>query len=622
MSPAYLPFAVFFPAAAALPIVFFRLPYRWVAALAVTGAAASVLVLVGYAVGAPTLHPLAPFTSSPWEWVAFQDFVVDFRLRLDNLGLAMGLLVSGFGTAIIAYSAQYMEHDDAPRRYFASISLFVTSMLLLVLADNLIVLYMGWEGVGLSSYLLIGHYWKDKGVPDAALKAFIVNRVGDLFFLFGIFLLYRTTGTLNLSEMHLVAGDPRVHLAGLLLLGGACAKSAQIPLHVWLPDAMAGPTPVSALIHAATMVTAGIYLTARLDVLYALSPVSRTVLLSLSLATLVVGSLLALVQTDIKRILAYSTLANLGLMFAALASQKTEAGLGHLFGHASFKAMLFLSAGSVIHFAHHRQEISGLAGVLRSMPVTRIAFWLGAVGSAGVLPFLSSAFFTKEAVVIGVEEGSGSVAHSIVFVCELLSVVYSFRLLGILDGEADEGSARDVKETGLPIRVVLLFLALFALFFGVASAPVGPLSGTVSGFFTGRAPSHAAVHWGHVMGNAVVAALLAGLVYFVFSKQRLRARVGRLNDALLAEKSPFAHAFYFDDANRIVVEGGLRVAGEGALRFLERPIFVGAIRWAGAGARGLGLLVRPLQSGSLERYAWAVVAGLGLCIFAVFYLVK
>lgn len=622
MNPLLLPLVAAFPAFAAVLIALFRLPYRLVALLAVAGAGASVVCLLSYAFSAPSVMPLVPIISSPWEWAVFPDFAVDFRLRLDNLGLAMGLLVSGFGTAIIAYSSQYMEHDEAPRRYFASISLFVTSMLLLVLADNLIILYMGWEGVGLSSYLLIGHYWKDKGVPDAALKAFIVNRVGDLFFLFGIFLLYRITGTLNLSEMHLAAGDPRVHVAGLLLLGGACAKSAQIPLHVWLPDAMAGPTPVSALIHAATMVTAGIYLTARLDALYALSPVSRSVLLALSLATLGVGTLLALVQTDIKRILAYSTLANLGLMFAALASQKTEAGLGHLFGHASFKAMLFLSAGSVIHFAHHRQDISGLAGVLKNMPVTRIAFWLGAAGSAGVLPFLSSAFFTKEAVVLGVEQGSGNVAHGIVFVCELLSVVYSFRLLGILDGEKDDGSAKDVRESGLPIRAVLAFLALFALFFGFASAPVGPLSGIVSGFFTGRAAAHEELHWGHIVTSSVITIVIAAAVYFVFAKAKLRAAMARFNQSILAEKGPFARAFYFDDANRFAVEGGLRVTGEGALRFLERPVFVGLIRWAGAGARGLGLLIRPLQTGSLERYAWAVVAGLGLCIFAVFYLVK
>ena len=321
----------------------------------------------------------APVTLDLGPWLATHGFQAALRLRLDSVALCMVLLVTFFGSVITAYSIGYMRDDREQGRFFASLNLFVAAMLTLVLSDNLVLIFLGWEGVGLCSYLLIGHYWDQPGVPLAAFRAFFVNRIGDLFFILGVFMAFAAFGTVSLSELRahgpeLIPGHEwEAGMAALLLLGGAFAKSAQAPLHVWLADAMAGPTPVSALIHAATMVTAGVYLLMRLDWLYAVVPQARFIVAVCGLITLIVGAFLALTQTDIKKILAYSTLSNLALMFLALAAGSSGAAMLHLFGHAFFKALLFLSAGSVILAAHHEQDLRRLQGVLKTLPVTRIA---------------------------------------------------------------------------------------------------------------------------------------------------------------------------------------------------------------------------------------------------------
>src|SRR5690606_38798834 len=367
--------------------------YGLVAGLA-TAAAGLSFALALTLIPAGLLGTDAAVTLDLGAWIAAGGFDAGLKLAADSAGSVMVLLVTFFGFLITGYSLGYMRHDVAEgqqARSFASLSLFVAAMLLLVLADNLILMFLGWEGVGVCSYLLIGHYWSEKGVPLAAYRAFFVNRIGDLMFLLGVFTVFAAFGTMSLSDLSVRAASGhgplmfmgREHLAILgafLLLGGAFAKSAQAPLHVWLADAMAGPTPVSALIHAATMVTAGIYLVMRLDWLYAAVPQARLVIALCGVVTLVVGAFMALTQTDIKKILAYSTLSNLALMFLALAAGSAQAAMLHLLGHAFFKALLFLSAGSVIHAAHHEQDARKLGGVLKTLPVTRIAFWVGCIG--------------------------------------------------------------------------------------------------------------------------------------------------------------------------------------------------------------------------------------------------
>ncbi len=577
-------------------------------------------------------------------WIAAGDFGASLRLNLDSVGHAMVLLVTFFGFVVTAYSVGYMRHDREQGRFFASLNLFVASMLVLVLADNLALIFLGWEGVGLCSYLLIGHYWNERGegqdVPLAAFRAFFVNRVGDLLFLLGVFTAYAAFGTLSLSDLShaarsgegfgsLLAGrETLAALAAFLLLGGAFAKSAQAPLHVWLADAMAGPTPVSALIHAATMVTAGIYLVMRLDWLYALVPEARFLVGACALVTLVVGAFMALTQHDIKKILAYSTLSNLALMFLALAANAPQAAMLHLFGHAFFKALLFLSAGSVIFSAHHEQDARKLGGALRTMPVTRAAFWIGCIGGAGLIPFLSAGFFTKEAVLESIRlasfegfglEVSGAALYWIVLAVESLAALYLFRLLGYLEGPADGHGHHDApRETSPAIRIVLVVLAVAAPAFALFSA--APL---LAAWVTGGHGHAETLHWGHVAPFIVLNIVLATGTFFVFSSAARRERALKALGVLawkgrLAGKGPLDRKFWFDDLYAAVIVWPLKALAW-TLRLLVESLFVGVLHLAGAAGRGASRVLRRLQTGYVHHYAALILFFMAL---AAWYLLR
>jgi len=532
-----------------------------------------------------------------------------------------------------------MRHDREQSRFFASINLFVASMLVLVLADNLVLIFLGWEGVGLCSYLLIGHYWNEKGVPLAAYRAFFVNRIGDILFLLGVFTVFAAFGSVSLSELSSRAASShgyaimfagREHLAVLaafLLLGGAFAKSAQAPLHVWLADAMAGPTPVSALIHAATMVTAGIYLIMRLDWLYAAVPQARLIIAVCALVTLVVGAFMALTQTDIKKILAYSTLSNLALMFLALAAGSAQAAMLHLLGHAFFKALLFLSAGSVIHAAHHEQDARKLGGVLKTLPVTRIAFWVGCLGGAGLIPYLSAGFFTKEAVLESVRLAtfngfgfgvSGSVLYWIVLAVETLSALYLFRLLGYLNGEKSVHTADDhahdahgihhaahhaahsavARETSPAIRIVLIALAIASPAFALFSA--GPM---LTAWVTAGHGHAEHMHWGHVAPFIALNIVLAALTYFVFSSVRRRdALLSALSALSWRGRGPLDRKFWFDDLYALIIVLPLKMLAW-TLRLIVENSIIGLLYVFGAAGRTLASLASRAQTGRTHQYA-------------------
>ena len=315
------------------------------------------------------------FSQTLWQWMSIGSFQPALRLHLDGLSLTMLGVVTGVGFFIHLFASWYMRGEEGYSRFFAYTNLFIASMLFLVLADDLLFVYLGWEGVGLCSYLLIGFYYKHPANGAAALKAFIVTRVGDVFLAIGMFILYRELGTLNIQELVIrgqqlwQVGDPTIRLACLMLLGGAVGKSAQLPLQTWLADAMAGPTPVSALIHAATMVTAGVYLIARIHGLFLLAPDILLLVAIVGAVTLLLSGFAALVQTDIKRILAYSTMSQIGYMFLALGVGAWDGAIFHLMTHAFFKALLFLSAGSVIVACHHEQNIFKMGGLRRSLPL-------------------------------------------------------------------------------------------------------------------------------------------------------------------------------------------------------------------------------------------------------------
>lgn len=549
-----------------------------------------------------------PFIQFSEEWSAL------LGLRMDLMSGLMSLLVTLFGTLILLFSIDYMREDDSPVRYFASLSLFISAMLILVLSENLVLLFLGWEGVGLCSYLLIGHEWKKSGVPLAAYRAFFVNRIGDLFFILGVFLLLKTLGTVSFSGMsqkfETMSGslDPLARrdllMASFLLLGGAFGKSAQVPLHVWLPDAMAGPTPVSALIHAATMVTAGVFLVARLNWLYTAIPEARGLLLICGSLTLLVGAVLACFQSDIKKVLAYSTLSHLGLMFIALAAGSVSAGLFHLFGHASFKAISFLAAGSIILAAHHEQDLHKLRGSLKHLPVTRVALWTGAIGGAGLVPFLASGFFSKEAVLHSISEASfgvfgltisGGMFYWFVFGAELLGVVYLFRMLALLESkpESHESHASHaIEEKGVFIRAVLAILVLVAIAFGVASSPF--VSG-FSHFLFDKAEHVSIVDICLASGSSILVAII---VFVVFRADAAEAVVGTG-----ARSGLIRNLFYFDKIYSAVLLAPLGAIGSATARFIEVPIFQGALRGGAAVSRTVSSAFSRMQKGLISQYA-------------------
>jgi len=373
-----------------------------------------------------------------WTWLSVGNFKPDIAFYVDGLTIVMMSVITGVGFLIHLYSLEFMSEDESFCRYFAYMNLFVAAMLILVMADNLLLLYLGWEGVGVCSYLLVGFWYRDPNNGKAARKAFVITRVGDTAMALGLFLLFTELGTLEIQTMMKTAastwevGGTLPTLATVLLLGGAVGKSAQLPLHTWLPDAMAGPTPVSALIHAATMVTAGVYLIARTHGLFLLAPATMEAVAWVGLLTLLLAAFTALVQSDIKRILAYSTISQIGYMFMAMGVSAFSAGIFHLMTHAFFKALLFLAAGAIIHCLHHEHNIFKMGGLRTRIPVV---FWSFVFGSAALaaLP-LTSGFFSKDAILISAwnQSGTGTWLWGGGLLGALLTAIYSFRLVFIV----------------------------------------------------------------------------------------------------------------------------------------------------------------------------------------------
>lgn len=399
-----------------------------------------------------------------WTWLKIGDFAPSFGLAFDGLTLTMTAIITGIGFLIHLFAAWYMNGEQGFARFFSYLNLFVASMLLLVQADNLLLLYLGWEGVGICSYLLIGFYFANRANGRAAIKAFTVTRVGDVFLAIGLFLLFREFGTLNINEIITKApavfdiNNPTMILTTMMLVGGAWGKSAQIPLHTWLADAMAGPTPVSALIHAATMVTAGVYLIARLHPLFILSP---DVLLywvgGVGAVSMLVAGFCALAQTDIKRILAYSTMSQLGYMFIALGVGAWQAAIFHLMTHAFFKALLFLASGAVIVSVHHEQNIFKMGGLAKKIPLVFACFVVGG-GALVALPFITVGFYSKEAILWEAYAGGYQVLFWAGVVGAFLTSLYTFRLIWIAFFGKEKTHAEPLSGIAywLPLSVLLL----------------------------------------------------------------------------------------------------------------------------------------------------------------------
>ncbi|WP_312940515.1 NADH-quinone oxidoreductase subunit L [Stutzerimonas balearica] len=443
-----------------------------------------------------------------WQWLDVAGFRADIGLHLDGLSLTMLGVVTGVGFLIHLFASWYMRGEEGYSRFFAYTNLFIFSMLLLVLGDNLLLLYFGWEGVGLCSYLLIGFYFKERKNGNAAMKAFIVTRVGDVFMAFGLFILFVQLGTLNIQELLTLApqrfaeGDLWITLATLALLGGAVGKSAQLPLQTWLADAMAGPTPVSALIHAATMVTAGVYLIARTHGLFLLAPEVLELVGLVGAATLVLAGFAALVQTDIKRILAYSTMSQLGYMFLALGVQAWDAAIFHLMTHAFFKALLFLASGAVIHACHHEQNIFNMGGLWKKLPLAYASFVVGGCALAA-LPLVTAGFYSKDEILW---EAFASGHQGLLYAGlagAFLTSLYTFRL--IFTAFHGEAKTQAHAGHGLAHNLPLAVLIVLSTFVGAWIAP--PLAGVLP-----ESLGHAGGEAKHSLEIASGAIALAGIV--------------------------------------------------------------------------------------------------------------
>ncbi len=415
-----------------------------------------------------------------FPWISVGSFHVNFAFLLDPLSAIMILVVTGVGFLIHVYSVGYMSHDPGYSRYFAYLNLFTFSMLTLVLADNFLLMFVGWEGVGLCSYLLIGFWFEKKSASDAGKKAFIVNRIGDFGFLIGMFIVFWSVGSLNFNQVSSIAptvfafGGTLITAACLLLFVGAIGKSAQIPLYVWLPDAMEGPTPVSALIHAATMVTAGVYMIARTNVLFMLAPDALMVVAVIGAATALFAATIGLVQNDIKRVLAYSTVSQLGYMFLACGVASFSAGIFHLMTHAFFKALLFLGAGSVIHAMSNEQDMRKMGGLKKHLPITFMTFLIATLAISGI-PGLSGFFSKDEILWKSFSSQSGHPIFWVIgFITAGLTAFYMFRLVYMTfygQERMDEKTKSQLHESPKSMTIPLMVLALLAVVGGWVGMP-------------------------------------------------------------------------------------------------------------------------------------------------------
>jgi NADH-quinone oxidoreductase subunit L len=581
----------------------------WLASVLLVGAFAVTTVVFIDLISQPAAERLTHV--KVFEWIAVGSFKVAVQFRVDPLSIVMALTVTGVGALIHVYSIDYMHGDPKYSRFFGYMNLFVFFMLVLVLADNFLLLYLGWEGVGLCSYLLIGFWFERKAAADAAKKAFITTRIGDSAFLIGILLIWLRFHSLDFDVVfkgaETLAGGTATIIA-LLLFAGAVGKSAQLPLHVWLPDAMEGPTPVSALIHAATMVTAGVYLVVRTHPIFEASGIALTVVAVVGIVTAIYAGLSAIGQDDIKRMLAYSTISQLGFMFFGAGMQAYAAAIFLLVAHAFFKALLFLGAGSVMHgLPNDETDLMKMGGLRRVMPITAYTWMIGWLAMAGIPPL--SGFFAKDQVVAAASQaGRVGLWYAALFGA-LLTAVYQSRatILAFFGEQRYQGHPHDPPPR---MRSVLVVLAVGAAFVGVLG--LSATTGLIPKFLTPVVGPTEEAHAGPselVLSIVSVAVALAGiaLAWFVYLSgridwQALRARLG-------GAKQTLQRGFYVNDFYGGAVVGPAKLGSAFLAYVLDKRIVDGAANGIGrlfASAAGGG---RRVQTGFVRNYALAFLLG-------------
>ena len=592
----------------------------WVATLAMALAFAASIVGWLRLLGMPENGRL--IRAVLFEWIPVGAFEVKASFSLDPLSAVMALVVTGVGTLIHLYSMGYMHGDRGVVRYFIYLNLFSLSMLTLVLGDNFVVMFVGWEAVGLCSYLLIGFWYERKAAAEAGKKAFIVNRVGDFCFLIALFYIYSVAGSLDFAAVFSKAPQllgpesAAATIICLLLFAGATGKSAQIPLYVWLPDAMEGPTPVSALIHAATMVTAGVYMVARAHVLFELSSTAMLVVGVVGALTLLMAASIALVQTDIKKVLAYSTVSQLGYMFLACGVGAFSAAIFHLMTHAFFKALLFLGAGSVIHALDGEQDIRRMGGLHAALPRTSNTFVVGALAIAGVFPF--AGFFSKDAILYSAmtAERGGILLWLAGAAGALMTAFYMFRLLfRVFFGTCNLSLEEQQKVHESPTNMTLPLQALAALSIvgGWVGIPVITGANVFGDFlapaFGGHVEAHHEVVFEILMMVFSLAIAFIG-IYAAYNLYVLKSDGG----SAYAKLWPGIHRllvnkYYVDEIYDALLVQPVKRASIWCWRAFEDGLVDAAVNGAGFFVRSLGGVLRRLQTGYVKSYAVSMLVG-------------
>ena len=561
------------------------------------------------------------FNYTAFEWITAGNFSVSFSFLVDPLSILMMLIITGVGFLIHAYSAGYMHGDEGFNRFFAYLNLFIFFMLLLVMGSNYLLMFVGWEGVGLCSYLLIGFWFKNTEYNNAAKKAFIMNRIGDVGLILGVIMIFIEFGSLSYPDVFqqasgLESGSAVLTTITILLFIGAIGKSAQIPLYTWLPDAMAGPTPVSALIHAATMVTAGVYMVARNNILYSLSPFTLDLIIVIGVATALLAATIAVAQNDIKKVLAYSTVSQLGLMFLALGLGAYTSGVFHMTTHAFFKALLFLGAGSVIHGMSGEQDIRNMGGLRKYLPVTFATFLIGTLAIAGLPPF--AGFFSKDEILANAFAGN-KIAWALAFVASLLTAFYMFRLFFLTFSgsvRANDTVKHHIHESPSSMTVPLIVLAFLSItggFIGIPAVFGGThaLNEFLAPVFEGSAQlrephhiSHATelILMGAVVGLTLVVIWLAHNLYV--SKKRVPVPEG---GQMSAFHRLIYNKYYVDETYDRVVVRPLNFMSKALDAVMERLLIDRIVNNTGRVVTWGGKTLRLVQTGNTGFYIFAMV---------------
>ena len=565
-----------------------------------------------------------PISIVLFDWIQISNFKVDFGFLLDQLSILWLLFVTGIGSLIHLYSISYMNNDDNMHKFFAYLNLFVFFMITLVIGSNLLVMFIGWEGVGLCSYLLIGFWYKNQDYNDAAKKAFIMNRIGDLGLLIGIFILGNMFATLDYATLKTAISTAKnvdlywISTAAFCLFIGACGKSAQIPLYTWLPDAMAGPTPVSALIHAATMVTAGIFMITRLNFIFDLTPFIQNIIAIIGAITALVAATIGLVQNDIKKVLAYSTVSQLGLMFLALGLGAYQVAVFHVITHAFFKACLFLGSGSVIHALHGEQDMRKMGGLKKAMPITFITMLVSSLAIAGIFPF--AGFWSKDEILLIAFE------HNLVLwiigsIASIMTAFYMFRLMYLTffkDFRGTEEQKNHLHESPSLITFPLIILAILATIGGMINLPgnnwlnhyLAPLFSKVE---------HEANAFGNLeytlMGVATLGAIIGIVVAYVkYIKQN---NIPSEDAEIAGITKVLYNKYYVDEAYNVLFVNSINALSKFFRDYIETAVSAMVFGLEKI-TTFLGVQGKKLQNGSIGFYLFAFVLGLTAIVSYLF----